>query len=78
MNETCGPSEKRRRKLYLVARELGLTREERLDLSCYFLRRDITSWKQLDEDQINRLLDLFEGYHLIGQVFEQRSNEEPL
>lgn len=55
-----------------TAKEIGLTRDERIDLSCYLLRRDITTWKTLDEDQICRLLDALEGWCLIEELVRQR------
>lgn len=64
------------RKLFLVAKEAGLTKEERLELACYMLRRDIVSWDQLDEVQVLRLLDAFEGFRLISALVLLRSAAE--
>ena len=61
-------------KLY---REL-LTREERMELASYILRRDITTWKSLTDEQRWRLLDAIEGYHLITTLLEQRSGVDEL
>lgn len=66
-----------RRKLYLLATEIGLDREERVELARYLLRRDITSWQGLGEDQILRMLDALEGYHLVEMLFMQRPPKEP-
>jgi hypothetical protein len=55
------------------AAELGFTREMRLELAEYLLRRDIASWTQLTEEQICRLLDAFEGHHLIETLLAQRA-----
>jgi hypothetical protein len=52
--------------------ELGLTREERIDLSCYLLRRDITTWKHLDNAEVLRLLDALEGHQLVMELYAQR------
>jgi hypothetical protein len=60
------------RKLHLRAKEIGLTRDERIDLTQFLLRRDVTSWKQLDDDQVLRLLDCLEGYQLIEALLAQR------
>lgn len=60
------------RKLYLVMQELGLSPIERMEMARYLLRRDVDSFKQLDEYQIERLLDACEGYHLITTLYEQR------
>ena len=54
----------RRRKLMKVSREQGMTREERLEFAEILLRRDITTWKTLSDDQVWRLLDGLEGYEL--------------
>jgi hypothetical protein len=54
----------RRRKLMKVSREQGMTRDERLELASYILRRDITTWKTLSDDQVWRLLDALEGHEL--------------
>ena len=70
--EEAEPQSLRRRKLFLVAKEIGLTRDERIELAQYLLRRDITSWKQLDEEQVLRLLDAIEGYSLIRQLEQLR------
>lgn len=68
----------RRRKLYMVCKnELGLTDAERLELACYLLRRDISSFKDLDDAQVLRLLDAAEGYQLIDQLYAQRPPSVP-
>ena len=54
------------------AKEIGLTDDERHALAEYLLRRDITSWTQLDEAQVSRLLDAFEGFELIVELLSQR------
>lgn len=61
-----------RRKLYLLADELGLNRVERLEIARYLLRRDVTSFKSLDEDQVLRMLDAFEGTLLVLEQIRQR------
>ena len=66
------PQTARERKLYAVAREIGLTRGERIEVAQYLLRRDITSWKQLDEEQVARMLDGLEGYQLISTLLDMR------
>jgi hypothetical protein len=70
-DEGDGP-EDRRRKLMKVVRELELTRDERMEFASYFLRRDITTWKTLTDQQRWRLLDAFEGHHLLSELGEQR------
>lgn len=65
----------RRRKLMATAKEIGMTRDERIDLACFLLRRDITTWKTLDDDQICRLLDAMEGWVLIEELVRQRTGQ---
>ena len=50
----------------------GLTREDRLSLSEMVLRRDITSWKDLTDAQLARMLDVLEGYGLVTALLAQR------
>ena len=76
MGEDEGP-EKRRRKLYMLAKQIGLSDDERHALAEYLLRRDITSWKQLDDAQVCRLLDAIEGWHLISELEAQRTPAPP-
>lgn len=68
-----------KRKLYLLADEIfgkdARGREERLELSRYLLRRDITSWATLEDAQILRLLDALEGHHLVETLLAQRPPE---
>ena len=59
-----GSQSPQRKKLHVLADEIGLSREERLEWATYALRRDITSWSQLDEDQVARMLDQLEGFQL--------------
>lgn len=56
---------------------IGLTREERIDLAEQVLRRDFTSWKQLDDDQVNRMLDVLEGHILINYLIKLRGGPLP-
>lgn len=44
------------------------TRQDRIDLAQFLLRRDIHSWKELTEGQLSRILDAFEGHQLINQL----------
>lgn len=62
------PQSPQRKKMYLMAKEIGLTREERIELARYLLRRDVSSCSDLDEDQVLRMLDAMEGYHLISTL----------
>lgn len=60
------------RKLYQRCDEHGLGRDERLELACYLLRRDITSFKNLTPPQVLRLLDAIEGHELITELKAMR------
>jgi hypothetical protein len=61
------------RKLFLMADRIGLTREERVELAQYLLRRDITSWANLDPEHVLRLADALEGYELISVLLDLRA-----
>jgi hypothetical protein len=61
-----------RKKLYLLADELGLNRIERLAIAEYVLHRDVTTFDSLDEDQVLRMLDAFEGAHCVLEQYRQR------
>jgi hypothetical protein len=56
----------------MLAAEFDMTRDERIELAQYLLRRDITSWKQLTDAQVGRLLDALEGAQLILQLISMR------
>jgi hypothetical protein len=68
------PREDMRRLLFVRAGELGLSRDERLELANYLLRprEDITTWAQLDAIQTSRMLDAFAGFELINQLLALR------
>ncbi len=70
--EEVDTPEKRRRKAYLLAREIGLSREERLSLAEILLRRDVKTWKGLDDEQITKLLFAMEGHQLILELYRQK------
>ena len=76
MGSSSGNAEARRKKLFVLANEIGLTRFERIEVSRVILWRDITSWSNLDEGEVNRLLDAFEGYEKIKWLLENRSGTE--
>jgi hypothetical protein len=61
-------AEAKRRKAWVLAHEIELDRDQRLELASYMLRRDITSWKHLEAAQVERMLDAMEGYQLICQL----------
>ena len=73
MTPPVGTAEARRRKAHLLVKEIGLSREDRIDLASMLLRRTVKSWTELDEAQYIRILDALEGYQLIGHLVETRS-----
>jgi hypothetical protein len=72
MGSEVGTPAARRRKLFAQADFVGLDRDERIELSRVILHRDITSWSSLTDEQVNRLLDAFEGYEKIRWLLENR------
>lgn len=58
--------------LMAKATELKMTRDERIEFAQFFLKRDITTWKQLSDEQVRRMLDAFNGFELLLEVIHQR------
>ena len=73
--EQDGTREARRRKLFVLADEIGLTRDERVELARVILWRDIESWAGLTDEQVGRLLDAMEGFEKIVHLLSVRSPE---
>jgi len=72
MGSESGMSGVRRRKLFALADEIGLDRDERLELAKAMLWRDIESWKHLSDTQVDRLLDALEGYEKVCWLLRNR------
>ncbi len=72
MGSVAGSFEARRLKLFALADHLALTREDRIELAKAILHRDIVSWRQLDPEQTDRLLDALEGAILVQEIYRQR------
>ena len=70
--ESPGTAEARRRKLFVLARSLDLTHEERLELASTILWRDVLSWRDLDDDQVLRMLDALEGAEKVLALYRMR------
>lgn len=72
-------AEARRRKLFALSKEIfgndERARHERLELACYLLRRDITTFKGLEDAQVSRLLDAMEGWQMIDVLLSMRPPE---
>lgn len=64
--------EARRRKVYMLAKRLGMGRQDRLAFAEVLLWKDVSSWSELDDIEVGRLLDAFEGYALVKVFLEQR------
>lgn len=62
------------RKAMTVAKKFDLTREDRLDLAEYLLRRDVQSWTNLTVSQLDRLLDALDGCEYILQLINSGGN----
>lgn len=60
------------KRLMVLLNGMNFTAQERHELAEYLLRRDITSYTQLDEEQVRRLLDAVEGHHLIDTLLGLR------
>ena len=73
MPSSNGTPGARRRKLFVLAGEIGLTRDERIELSRAILWRDIVTWKQLTDEQVSRMLDALEGYEKISWTLKNRA-----
>lgn len=66
MGDPAEGPEARRRKVYMLAKQLRMSRQDRLEFAECLLWRDVSSWSKLDDSEIQRLLDAFEGYAMIS------------
>jgi hypothetical protein len=63
-----------RRKAFTLAREIGLDRQDRIDLARMLLADDdIDTWATISEEQERRLLDALEGFLLITHLLIERN-----
>lgn len=62
------PSDPMRKAMHALARELELTRADRLDLAEMVLERDIESWGELSWDDAIKLLTAMNGYIYIRHL----------
>jgi hypothetical protein len=72
MSDVSVGSSSKRGKLFVYADTFGLTRDERIELAETLLRRDVASWKNLTDRDVDRLLDAFEGAALITHLLSER------
>lgn len=56
----------------MLCDEIGLRVEDRIELACVILRRDISGFHQLDDAQVLRLLDALEGYEKVSHLLRER------
>lgn len=57
-----------RRKLFALCNEAGLTRDDRLELATFGLHRDVGSFAELEDPDVDRLLDMLTGWHLVEHL----------
>lgn len=69
------PQSDLRRKAYLLAKELGLARQGRIDFSNAMLPNvpEHDSWEQLSDEQLGRVLDGLHGFVLLNYLRNQGS-----
>lgn len=70
--QTTEPQTTKRIQCYAIAKELGLTREERHELAEMVFKKDITSWKQLSDSQMERLAEGLFIVECVGELYRQR------
>jgi hypothetical protein len=68
-----GTPEARRRKMFVLAGEIGLSDDDRIEFARALLWRDVTLWSQLDDAQVSRILDGLEGARLVIELYRQRT-----
>ena len=73
MADEIGTAAARRKKLFVLARKIGLTRDERMEITKAMLWRDIVSWKDLDDAQVDRMLDALEGHIFVTWTLMNRA-----
>jgi hypothetical protein len=73
MATETGTPVQRRRKLFVLADQIGLTRDERIEIARVILWRDVVSWKELDDQQVDRMLDVLEGFIVVNWTLTNRA-----
>ena len=56
----------------MLAKRLRMSRQDRIEFAEVLLWKDVPSWSELDDADIGRLLDAFEGYALVNALLGQR------
>ena len=67
-----GSRQARAVKLFALADDLGLSRDERIEFARTILHRDIVTFRNLEDSQVDRLLDAVEGALLFQELKRQR------
>lgn len=62
------------RKLWAITKEIGLSDEERHSLTEWVLKTDEVSWRELDTEQVCRLIDSLEGFLFVTAIMMMREN----
>ena len=62
------PSSKQIQRLQVLAKACALSREERLDLSCVILGRELRSWSELTLREAQRMSDALEGFAYVAHL----------
>lgn len=66
------PQSDRRKMAYALAKQLGLSREERHELAEFILKRDVRSWNELSDSQMERLADGLNVTVCVATLISQR------
>lgn len=64
------PQSDLRRKAYTVAKEINLTRSQRIELSNLVLPFDHASWSEIADEDLARVVDAMCGYVFITYVIQ--------
>jgi hypothetical protein len=61
-------------KAFVLAREVGLTRDDRIELARVVTGRDeIGSWSHLSESEVEKVLDSLAGFVFVSWLLCERS-----
>lgn len=66
------PQSPLRIRAYAAATDLELDRTERVELAEWLLKIDVSSWRALTEEQMQRVADALEGARIVDVLRRQR------
>jgi hypothetical protein len=66
------PTDRMRKAMFALAREIELTRQDRLDLAELVLERDVETWGDLSFDEASKLLTAMNGYLWVRHLRTRR------